>query len=76
MKQINTSKIEKKIKSKTKTRSVMPTFTCTCGAKILIVPDLNAMNKAIKNHIVEDKHVTEQFLSDQVIRALSKNSGL
>jgi hypothetical protein len=30
-----------------------PVFRCSCGVKILIVPDLPEMKKAIKNHIVE-----------------------
>ena len=29
----------------------MPIFICTYGAEILIVPDLAAMNKTIKNHL-------------------------
>jgi hypothetical protein len=29
-------------------KNKMPVFTCSCGTKILIVPDLREMNKAIK----------------------------
>ena len=36
-------------------REGMPIIRCFCGAKMLVVPDLNAMNRAIENHIVEHK---------------------
>jgi hypothetical protein len=28
----------------------MPIIKCRCGAKILLLPDLNAMNKAVEAH--------------------------
>jgi hypothetical protein len=70
MKQINPPKIAKD--KKRKTLPTMPTFTCTCGEKILIVPDLHAMNKAIKNHMIKHTTVTELFLAEQVLKALNK----
>jgi hypothetical protein len=42
----------------------MPVFSCSCGAKILIIPDLNEMNKAIQNHIVEHRKLSGQILTE------------
>ena len=50
----------------------MPIVNCTCGAKILVVPDLTAMNRAIKNHQTEHKNASEQFLTEQILEAASK----
>ena len=33
----------------------MPIIRCTCGAEILLIPDINEMNNAIINHIKEHK---------------------
>lgn len=33
----------------------LPIISCECGAEILVVPDLQAMNRAIKTHV----HVAE-----------------
>lgn len=57
----------------------MPAFDCSCGCRILIVPDLFAMNNAIKDHIKEHKQltgkvVTEQFLADAIIVTLAKDA--
>jgi len=41
----------------------MPIFHCTCGAEILIVPDLSAMNKAIKNHLNQHNKAVDQTLN-------------
>jgi hypothetical protein len=49
-----------------KTRK-MPIFNCTCGVKILIVPDLPEMNKAIENHLIEHKKITGQDLSEETL---------
>jgi hypothetical protein len=60
---------------------LMPTIKCECGAKILVVPDLKAMNKAIRNHIAKHKKTRnyhnnfdslEQFLTEKVLLAASK----
>jgi hypothetical protein len=74
MNQTNTAKIMQK-KNKTKKPLSMPSFKCTCGAKILIVPDLGAMDRAIKNHVAEHPVVNEDFLAEQVIKTLSKHIG-
>ncbi len=44
----------------------MPVFNCSCGVKILIVPDLSAMNEAIENHLVEHKRITGQILDEEI----------
>lgn len=48
-----------------KARKKMPIFNCSCGIKILIVPDLPAMNEAIENHLIEHKKITGQDLSEE-----------
>lgn len=45
----------------------MPVFHCLCGINILIVPDLPAMNKAIKNHITEHKKLTGSGLTEEIL---------
>ena len=45
----------------------MLVFNCPCGVKILILPDLPAMNKAIKNHLIEHKKITGQTLSEETL---------
>lgn len=60
----------------------MPTIRCVCGLRILIVPDLKAMNRAIKNHVAEHKQANyglaldslEEFLTEQIIMAASEMS--
>lgn len=63
--------------SSDKCESHIPVFYCICGAKILVVPDLAAMDKAIKTHLIEHKRVTgqrltEEFLTREIIKALCK----
>jgi hypothetical protein len=36
---------------------VMPIIRCTCGAGILLVPDINEMNRAIESHIDEHNKI-------------------
>jgi hypothetical protein len=54
----------------------MPIFNCSCGSKILIVPDVPAMNKAIKNHVRQHqllgKPLTEEKLTQEILITLSK----
>jgi hypothetical protein len=53
----------------------VPTVKCVCGMRILVVPDLKAMNRAIKNHITEHKQMNyglvpdslEAFLTEQIL---------
>ena len=52
----------------------MPVVKCTCEAKILVVPDLAAMDRAIKNHITEHKNADEQFLTKEILKATSKQA--
>ena len=56
----------------------MPVIRCVCGSEILVVPDLKAMNLAIKNHVAEHKRnfntsekLTE-FLTEQIIIVANK----
>jgi hypothetical protein len=50
-----------------------------CGFGILVVPDLKAINHAIKNHVVENKQASSglewltAFLTEQVLIVASKN---
>ena len=70
---------ERKSKS-TKYQKGMPTIRCLCGLRILIVPDLKAMNRAITNHLAEHKQADygleidslEEFLTEQILMAASK----
>jgi hypothetical protein len=33
----------------------LPIISCECGAEILVVPDLQAMNRAIQAHVAEHR---------------------
>ena len=33
----------------------LPLISCECGAEILVVPDLQAMNRAIKTHVAQHR---------------------
>ena len=46
------------------THGKMPVFSCSCGTKILIIPDLPEMNKAIKNHLIEHRKLSGQILAE------------
>ena len=52
-------------------KTSMPIVKCGCGFEILVVPDLKAMNRAIKNHVAEhNKSSSEKltdFLTEQVL---------
>jgi hypothetical protein len=48
-------------------QSKMPIFTCSCGEKILIVPDVKAMNEALKNHLPNHKKTTNQTITEQAL---------
>jgi len=51
----------------------MPTVKCVCGFEILVVPDLKAMDRAIRNHVANHKKASDgserltEFLTDQVL---------
>lgn len=59
----------------------MHIIRCVCGSEILVVPDLKAMDRAIKNHIAEHKQANdgpdrlaclEAFLTEQVLITAGK----
>ena len=43
----------KKAQSDNLLKEHLPLITCDCGAQILLIPDLRAMNLAIKAHVAE-----------------------
>jgi hypothetical protein len=57
----------------------MPTIRCVCGFRILVGPDLKAMNRAIKNHADNHKQTDyglvpnslEEFLTEQTLKVAS-----
>jgi len=61
-----------------------PIIRCACGFEILVLPDLKAMNRAIKNHVTEHKQAGDgrkrisafdsltEFLTEQVLIVASK----
>ena len=49
-----------------KYRKGMPTIRCVCGMRILVVPDLKAMNRAIKNHVAEHRQADYGLVSDSL----------
>jgi len=57
----------------------MPTIRCVCGSKILVVPDLKAMDRAIENHVAQHKHTNDdleklsEFLTEQVLIVASQS---
>jgi len=79
--EINFSSGQDRKSKPTKNQKGMPTVRCVCGTRILIVPDLKAMNKAIKNHVAKHKQTCkdsdrldffEKSLTEQVLIAASK----
>ena len=74
-----TSDQESKIKS-AKVKKGMPAIRCICGMRILVVPDLKAMNRSIKNHLAEHQQANyssvhdllESFLTEQILISASK----
>ena len=54
----------------------MPIIKCGCGFEILVVPDLKAMKRAIKNHAAQHKKVSSEkltdFLTEQTLIVTSK----
>ena len=61
-------------------KKMMPTIRCVCGCQILVVPDLKAMNRAVKNHLADHKKADydlafdslEEFLTEQILIVASK----
>ena len=52
----------------------LPIINCECGAEILVVPDLQAMNRAIKTHVAEHRKKTRTTQKNEITP--SKISGL
>jgi len=55
----------------------MPIFKCSCGIRILIVPDLPEMVATIKSHLIEHRKVagqqlSERLLAEEILKELSK----
>jgi len=58
----------------------MATIRCVCGTRILVVPDLKAMNRARKNQVAEHKQADyglafdslEEFLTEQILIVASE----
>ena len=54
----------------------MPIIKCACGSEILVVPDVKAMNRAIKNHVTKHKKTCSKrltdFLTEKVLIAASQ----
>lgn len=78
--EINFASSQDRKNKSAKYRKGLPTIRCMCGLRILIVPDLKAMNHAIKNHVAEHRQTNyglgfdslEGFLTEQILRAASK----
>ena len=56
----------------------MTVFKCSCGARILIVPDLPEMDKVIQKHLMEHKSKTGQQLNEEtliqlIVEAITEN---
>ena len=47
-------------------RNSMPIIQCECGEKILLIPDLRAMNIAIENHLAAHKRTTKKTKINEV----------
>jgi hypothetical protein len=49
----------------------LPIIKCVCGFEILLVPDLKAMDRAIKNHVTDHKKASDvsKRLTEQVLIA-------
>jgi hypothetical protein len=50
---------------------------CDCGTRILVVPDLKAMNHAINRHLTKHKNTQEreyieQLLTEKILKAIIK----
>ena len=52
--------------------SCMPLIECKCGTKILVVPDIAAMDRAIKSHLTTHKEADERFLIKQILDATAR----
>ena len=65
------------IQSISRKKKRMFVFRCSCGDKILVIPDVKEMTKAIKNHLIEHRkltgeRVTEEILTQEILKALGE----
>lgn len=44
----------------------LPIINCECGAEILVVPDLKAMNRAIRTHVAEHRRKERKTKSNLI----------
>lgn len=51
----NNANADKRLKER------LPIISCECGAQILLVPDLKAMNRAIKTHVAEHRKTERNY---------------
>jgi len=53
----------------------MPIFKCSCGERILVIPDLRGMNEAIKKHLKKHNSaghpMSEDALTQEILKVLS-----
>lgn len=58
-------------------KKCMPIIKCCCGFEILVLPDLKAMDRAIKNHVTKHKKACSKrltdFFSEQVLIVASNH---
>ena len=67
----NAPEEDKKAQSYKLLKEHLPLITCDCGAQILLVPDLRAMNLAIKAHVAEpEKNAQEKVNTSRNISQL------
>ena len=45
----------------------MPIYSCTCGIKILIIPDLKKMETAINDHLIIHRKITGQSIEEDLL---------
>jgi hypothetical protein len=53
----------------------MPIYSCSCGAQILVLPDMTEMQRAIAAHVAEHrrrtgKRITEEALTEGILALL------
>ena len=57
----------------------LPIINCDCGAEILVVPDVKAVNRAIRTHVAEHGRIrrnSKKYLiaSDKISKLLSERT--
>jgi len=50
----------------------MSFFKCSCGAKILVIPDLYLMGQTIKRHIMEHYRLSGRRFTDETLTEILK----